>query len=40
MNKVIFLYNKKKYIIIIIINITVIIKSIPCRLRQDVRPGL
>ena len=31
---------KKIIIIIIIINITVIIKSIPCRLRQDVRPGL
>ena len=41
MNKVFFFYNKKIIIIIIIIiNITVIIKSIPCRLRQDVRPGL
>ena len=40
MNKVIFFIIKKIIIIIIIINITVIIKSIPCRLRQDVRPGL
>ena len=37
LNKIIYY---KKIIIFIIIIIIIIIMSIPCRLRQDVRPGL